>query len=217
MSDCSRFTPELTRYLLDGGELAPGALAHVRDCVECRATIRRAELLGDLLEDGAPAGEEIVVMPPAVADEVGLAVKRRRRLRIGLAVAVAAIAAASGYATSLMHARHPYAIWIVTMILFAGPLVIAAMAAGLDDAAPSPFYKRMKGRQLSGVCQGLSEAWRVPVWVVRMAFVGLIFAKGAGLILYLVLDVLLPIHPDDRPALLRFRISRWWKRRLAHG
>jgi len=114
-----------------------------------------------------------------------------------------------------LHVQHPYAAWGILMILIAGPLVLVATTAGVDAGGPAGVYKRMRGRQLSGICQGLSEATRVPVWIWRMAFVGLVFLKGAGLILYLLLDVVLPIHPDDRAGLLRFRIARWWRSRRA--
>lgn len=219
MSSCNRFAPALTRYLIEGGELPPEALDHLRHCADCAATVRRAELLGELLEhpvDEVPAITEAPLpLPPLVSEAVAASVRRRRRLRTAVAVSILAIALATAWATAFMHTRHPNAIWMIQMILFAGPLVLAATTAGLDDAAPSRVYKRMRGRQLSGVCQGLAEAYRIPVWIVRTSFFALIFLKGAGVVLYLLLDVLLPIHPDDRETLLRFRIGRWWKRRFA--
>ncbi len=215
MTSCTRLAPVLSRYLIEGGELSPDAIDHLRHCADCAATIRRAELLGELLEnpvdDVQPTVEE--PLPAVLSDEVAAAVDRRRRLRIALAISICAIALATAWATAFMHARRPYAIWTIQMILFAGPLVIAATTAGLDDAAPSRVYKRMRGRQLSGICKGLSEAYGIPVWVVRTSFFALIFLKGAGVVLYLLLDALLPIHPDDRPTLLRFRVARWWRQR----
>ena len=151
-----------------------------------------------------------------MTDEVIAAVRRRRLLRAGLAIAVAVIGVALWYlTTNATHVHHRFPVWGMLMILFTGPLVLAAMMAGIDAGGPGRLFKRMRGRQLSGVCQGLSEATRIPVWIWRMAFFGLIFFKGAGVILYLLLDLALPIHPDDRADLLRFRIARWWKSRRA--
>ena len=30
-------------------------------------------------------------------------------------------------------------------------------------------------------------------------------------LLYLLLDLAMPIHPEDRPHLLRHRLARWWR------
>jgi phage shock protein PspC (stress-responsive transcriptional regulator) len=218
-ASCSRSAEQLTRYLTEGGDLPHHFTEHVRQCSECGETLRRAQLLGELLErthDAQPGLAAPVALSLAVTDEVIAAVRRRRLLRAGLAMAIVVVGVASWYLTATaMHVHHRYAVWSVLMILFTGPLVLVAMMAGIDAGGAGRLFKRMRGRQLSGICQGLSEATRVPVWIWRMAFVGLIFFKGAGVILYLLLDVALPIHPDDRADLLRFRIARWWKSRRA--
>lgn len=218
-TSCSRTAEQLTRYLTDGGELPPDMIEHVRHCSECEETLLRAQLLGDLLERARH--EQRGLTPPlalsqAMTDEVIAAVRRRRLLRAGLAITIVIVGVALWYlTTTAMQVQHRYAVWSMLMILFTGPLVLAAMTAGIDAGGPGRLFKRLRGRQLSGICQGLSETTRVPVWVWRMAFVGLIFFKGAGVILYLLLDVALPIHPDERADLLRFRIARWWKSRRA--
>jgi phage shock protein PspC (stress-responsive transcriptional regulator) len=217
-ASCFRTAPQLTRYLTEGGELPPDLVEHLGHCGDCGETLRRARLLGELLDrtgDDRSAAAPRVPLSPAMTNEVIAAVRRRRLLRWGLAMAIVAIGFAAWYsAGAVLHVRHRYAVWSMMMVLFTGPLVLAAMTAGLD-AGPSRLYKRLRGHQLSGICQGLSEVTRIPVWILRMAFVALIFFKGAGVVLYLLLDVLLPIHPDDRVDLLRFRIARWWKSRRA--
>jgi phage shock protein PspC (stress-responsive transcriptional regulator) len=218
-ASCSRTAEQLTRYLTGGALPTAELIDHLGQCSECDELLRRAQLLGDLLArtpDEPPPAVVPVALSQAMTDEVIAAVRRRSRLRIGLAIAIAAIGIASWYlAGTAMHVHHPYAVWSILMILFAGPLVLVATTAGIDAGGPARLYRRMRGRQLSGICQGLSEATRVPVWIWRMAFVGLVFFKGTGLILYLLLDVVLPIHPDDRAGLLRFRIARWWRSRRA--
>jgi phage shock protein PspC (stress-responsive transcriptional regulator) len=218
-ASCSRSADQLIGYLTVGGELPPDLIEHVRDCSECGDTLRRAQLLGDLLEqtrDEQPAVAAPVALSQAMADEVAAAVRRRRLLRAGLVIAVVVIGAASWYfTTNALHVRHRYTVWSALMILFTGPLALVAMTAGIDAGGPGRLYKRIRGRELSGICRGLSEVTRVPVWIWRMVFVGLLFFRGAGLILYLLLDLILPIHPDDRPDLLRFKLARWWKSRKA--
>ena len=218
-ASCSRTADQLTRYLTEGGELPLDLSEHVRHCSKCGETLMRAQLLGDLLErarDEQAGLAAPVALSQAMTDEVIAAVRRRRLLRAGLAIAFVVIGIASWYlTTTAMHVHHRYAVWSMLMTLFTGPLLLVAMTAGIDAGGPGRLFKRIRGRQLSGICQGLSEATRIPVWIWRMAFVGLIFLKGAGVILYLLLDVALPIHPDDRADLLRFRIARWWKSRRA--
>jgi phage shock protein PspC (stress-responsive transcriptional regulator) len=216
-ASCSRSAEQLTRYLSEGGELPPELIEHVRHCSDCGETLRRAQLLGELLErtrDEQPRLAAPAALSQVMTHEVIAAVRRRRRLRAGLAIAIAVIGVASWYLTATaMHVHHRYALWSMLMILFTGPLVLVAMTAGIDAGGAGRLVKRIRGRQLSGICQGLSEATQVSVWIWRMAFVGFIFFKGAGVILYLLLDVALPVHPDDGADLLRFRVARWWKRR----
>ena len=62
---CSRIAAQLTRYLTEGGELPPELIEHVSHCSECGQTLRRAQLLGDLLErtrDEQPAVAAPVVL-----------------------------------------------------------------------------------------------------------------------------------------------------------
>jgi phage shock protein PspC (stress-responsive transcriptional regulator) len=67
------------------------------------------------------------------------------------------------------------------------------------------------------VCAGIAEKTRVPVALIRLAFLALLFAKLFGIVLYLVLDMLMEVHTDDRASLLRFRIRRWWSSRFGAG
>ncbi len=52
--------------------------------------------------------------------------------------------------------------------------------------------RRGSDRMVAGVCSGLAHYFQVdPLWI-RLAFVALTFAGGAGIILYLILWVLMP-------------------------
>ena len=215
--DCTNTMSGLTRYLNDSTPLDEAQLAHLAVCPQCQAALDRANSLSAMLAEGEPTppvAAHAAPTPPGVAEEVARSVRRRRLIRIGLAIAIAAIGiATSGWLRIADYTpKHPVAIWVMLMILFGGPLLVAAMAVGAD-AGPGRFHKRMRNRQLSGVCQGLAEASSIPVWIIRMAFVALIFFNGIGIAAYLILDVVLTIHPDDREQLLRFRIARWWRSR----
>ena len=65
--------------------------------------------------------------------------------------------------------------------------------------------------QLSGVCMGLAERTGWPVTTFRVIFLALFFAKGFGMILYVLFDLAMPVHPADRQYLLRFRVARAWR------
>jgi phage shock protein PspC (stress-responsive transcriptional regulator) len=83
------------------------------------------------------------------------------------------------------------------------------------------LYKRLKRQWLFGVCQGLAEASGLSVWVLRAAVIVLLFGGKIGLTiavaLYLLLDMSLQVHPEDRRFLLRFRFKRWRENRVTQG
>ena len=78
------------------------------------------------------------------------------------------------------------------------------------------LYKRLgPGRMLGGVALGLAEATKLNVSVIRLLFFALFFFDGVGLIIYVLLVVFMPVHPDDRQHLLRFKLRRWMRRSSA--
>jgi phage shock protein PspC (stress-responsive transcriptional regulator) len=219
-------TRYISRYLSSEESIPEEHLQHISSCASCGAIAQRATelsaMLDSTLQNGTREAEELAPtdtpssreLSAAAASEVIVAHRRRRAWRIGTAAAVVIIAVLTSVAAASMpQLRHRTAVWWMMMILFAGPIVLAFMTAGLESVSASRLYKQLRGRELSGVCRGLASASGIPVWFVRMIFVSLVFLKGIGLIAYLLLDVLLPIHPDERAQLLRFRLMRWWERR----
>lgn len=93
-------------------------------------------------------------------------------------------------------------------------MLTAALVGFLPGRAGLPYKRLGAGRQLSGVCTGIAEKTGVPVSIIRLAFIVLVLAKLSGFVLYIVLDLLMEVHPDDRASLLRFRIRRWWDARF---
>jgi phage shock protein PspC (stress-responsive transcriptional regulator) len=100
--------------------------------------------------------------------------------------------------------------WVVVLWM-----LTAAVAGYLPASAGLPYKRLRKGYMLSGICLGIAERTKVPVGVIRLAFLVLAFAKMSGVLLYVVLDLLMQVHPDDRATLLRFRLRRWWSGRVA--
>lgn len=218
MSDhnCSTTINALLDYLRNGTPLSAEVEDELRHCDDCTALVRRAQHLGALLDD-APEPALADAQTAALAQSAESEVLHRRRRRIFItALAVFIISIAAGIATATRAPlHHPVAIGVIVSFLLGGPMLL--LLAAIRSMSPGKIFKRLEGRELSGVCRGLSEASGVPVWVLRTAFVALVFAKGAGLILYLLLDLIMPIHPADRANLLRFRIARWWAIHFGHG
>ncbi len=62
--------------------------------------------------------------------------------------------------------------------------------------APPRALRPTSGRAVAGVCRGLAEHLRLPVWGVRAAFIVLALAGGIGLVLYAAFWAVLPLAPD---------------------
>jgi phage shock protein PspC (stress-responsive transcriptional regulator) len=66
-------------------------------------------------------------------------------------------------------------------------------SSGVDGpTAPRKLYKQPIGAKLSGVCSGLAEYFGADVVLVRIIFLVLALVGGAGLIAYLILELLMP-------------------------
>ncbi len=62
--------------------------------------------------------------------------------------------------------------------------------------APPRAVRPIRGRVVAGVAAGLAQNLRLPVWVVRVAFVVLAFG-GIGLVLYAAFWAVLPLDVDS--------------------
>lgn len=72
------------------------------------------------------------------------------------------------------------------------------------------LYKRMcPGYQLSGVCLGLAQYTHTSVSMWRLGFVLGFFV--ATPLIYVLLTLIMPVHPDDNAELLHVRLARWWR------
>ncbi len=75
-------------------------------------------------------------------------------------------------------------------------------AAGASADGPRRLYRVLEGRQLSGVCNGLGIYFNLDPTLVRLGFVALTLAWGAGILLYLVMAIVIPVAetPEQKAA-----------------
>ena len=84
----------------------------------------------------------------------------------------------------------------------ATPSSAAVSAPAADQTAPRRLYRRSGGRVLAGVARGLADHLGVDVLYVRLAFVVLAAASGAGVVAYGLFWVFAPQDPfeEARPS-----------------
>jgi phage shock protein PspC (stress-responsive transcriptional regulator) len=209
IADCSAALESLRRTLElpEGEDLDAVARLHLEGCVACRARLAAAmAALGD--EPSSPPAD---AARPEAAARAGY--RRRlglRALRLGLALAGAALLGLAAAGTFSAEGS-----LTVVVVVALGAVAGLAMALARLPGRLGLFKRLRPGRQISGVCLGLAERTGTPVVAWRAAFLVLLLAKGWGLWLYLLLDLAMPVHPEDRPGLLRYRLGRWWRGRWA--
>jgi len=60
------------------------------------------------------------------------------------------------------------------------------------------LYRSQKDKIIAGVCGGIAEHFNIdPVWV-RLVAALLVFARGIGILLYIVLWVVMPKNPEQK-------------------
>jgi phage shock protein PspC (stress-responsive transcriptional regulator) len=69
----------------------------------------------------------------------------------------------------------------------------------LHPIAEDGWHRDHAGRRIAGVAAAIAATTRVPVYMVRAAFVVLTFVHFAGPILYAALWVTMPESPEDEP------------------
>jgi phage shock protein PspC (stress-responsive transcriptional regulator) len=213
----------LIRFLAEGEPPPAEWLAHARGCDACRAAVASTERLFQLLaEMGEPPDDgegDVSAMAAAVAGAAAARFRRRLRARL-----IASLLLAGALAVVFWRAAAPYKhqLGVTLMLTFAvaSPGILAFMQLRSSSGRPRRLYKRLARKVFSGVCRGLSEAYGIPVWIPRLLFLALTALPYRGVFpalkyvapaIYLVLDLVLPIRPEDHERLLRFRIRRWWR------
>jgi phage shock protein PspC (stress-responsive transcriptional regulator) len=220
--NCTEAVAALVASLESGTEMSDEQRAHIRTCERCRELLDSAKQFQTLL---AGNGIEPPPLDPTLAAAEEEVRRRTERRAIGICAGILLIlgaAVAWMLVTSGSLARGE-AILVVGVSLLIGLLMMTPVFLLLyfvrrSKGGKARLYKRLKkGRELSGVCLGIAEATQLNVSLVRSVFVLLLFFKGAGFWLYLILDLAMPVHPEDRQHMLRFKLRRWFQRRMGHA
>jgi phage shock protein PspC (stress-responsive transcriptional regulator) len=217
---CKEAMSALVNVVEHGGAVPEEQREHIKHCARCRELLDSAEQF--------QAGESETIQEPNVdeqrlTDEVR-GVRHRDVLRRILGAALFAAPTIGALTFWLVMSRNPSpreiaAVMAASLVAIVIPvLIFYFLFAALRDRYGNRIYKRLgPGRQLAGVCFGLSEATGVSVVILRLIFFVLLFVKGLGFWLYIALYLAMPVHPDDRQHLLRFKLRRAWQRRLSHA
>lgn len=217
---CKEAMGAVAEAIARGGEIPAEQREHLRSCERCRELLDSATQFDSALDEDVAAPR---VDDTRITREVRALRLREVMRRTGIA-AVLAIVITGAFA---MAVRGPEDLAVseiigivafVTLIAVIPLLLFYALLAALRDRHGNRICKRLgPGRQISGVCLGLSEATGVSPALLRLAFIALAFVNGIGIWLYILLDLAMPVHPDDRQHLLRFKLRRAWQRRFAHA
>ncbi|HEX2123271.1 MAG TPA: PspC domain-containing protein [Thermoanaerobaculia bacterium] len=214
--NCREAVAALVASIENGDTLTPEQRKHLKECERCRALFDSAKHFD---ASAAEPLREPALDEAAIATEVKQ-LRRREFFRRAWAAALVAMLITAALTVTLgsiedIQARDIVIVGLAAALAAAVPvLIFYAVLISLRDRNGNRIHKRLKkGRAVSGVCLGLSEATGAPVNLLRLAFIALTFIKGVGLLLYIVLDLAMPVHPDDRQHLLRFKIRRWFQRR----
>jgi phage shock protein C len=61
------------------------------------------------------------------------------------------------------------------------------------------LYRSQSDVMIAGICSGLADYLGIDPTVVRLIFVVLLFAGLGGLWLYIILWIIMPLEPGERP------------------
>lgn len=215
--NCNEAVAALVASLENGTPMTDEQRTHIQTCERCRELLHSAKQFQNEL-----AGNGIEVPPVdatlAAAEEETRRSQRRRAVRafIGLFAVVSALIFVLPGATVQERLMILAATMVISALLAIPIVLVMKLARGNGK---QKLYRRLKpGHMIAGVCLGISEATNVNVTLLRLIFVAvLLIGKGVGFWLYLLFDLAMPVHPDDRQYMLRFRLRRWWERRTAHA
>jgi phage shock protein PspC (stress-responsive transcriptional regulator) len=207
--NCQEFLEGFAR-----GEITAAVREHVRTCSRCH------ELINALSQDAvsSPAVDASTVAAEAEVARVRKNIVIRRIVLIAIVVGVflslLLITTSTRSGLSLTQGLAITGAAVFIAILVAAPLLLLfEVVASARTRTGRVFYQRLKpGHLISGVCLGIAEATNVSVTMVRLAFLALFLLKGLGLVVYIVCALAMPVHPDDRQYLLRFRMARAFRR-----
>lgn len=221
---CADVIDRLTAALRNGDDISAEDLRHVATCPDCKRVLAAAVQLEDEFEAARPADrdDERLARVTREAESV-LRARRWRRVAFTTLGTFAALIPWLMLPKGLpADVARTYLILQVLGALVGLGAVGSLVVDGLNAKSGSvKLYKRLRQQWLFGVCRGMAEASGLSVWVLRAVFILLLFCGKIGwaiaVPLYLLLDMSLQVHPEDRRLLLRFKFKRWRENRVMHG
>jgi phage shock protein PspC (stress-responsive transcriptional regulator) len=203
----------LVASLEQGTTLTGEQREHIRTCPRCREMLDSAKHV--------PRVEPHDVAINAAVTAAEKEVHRKRfwhSVRVFLGVTVVVAAAFATFAMLWGQVPALEALFFTGVGLLIALLVVTPLLLLVWYVRSHRLYRRLRtGRMLSGVCLGLAEASKLDVRLLRIIFLVLVLFDGAGFWLYVLLVLAMPVHPDDRQYLLRFKLRRWLNRRSSHA
>jgi phage shock protein PspC (stress-responsive transcriptional regulator) len=199
------------RAMINGmNEPGPEIISHWKDCPQCRNIMRKVMQDLEILvtSTDVPVSAEVTeAMLQKSENEIHH--KQKRRLLLLSIVALVLLLVP-------IVLRHTGIIpdgWILAIVVGTTILTLSALLLAVARLPRKwELYRRLgKGRELGGVCIGLAERTQTSAVIWRFVFFVLAITGGYGITLYLLLFLAMPVHPDDRQYLLRFRLARWWR------
>lgn len=224
--NCTDAVAALVASLEKGTRMTDQQREHISSCERCRALLDSAKEFQSALEGNgieAPRVEEAL----AAAEGEAQRVRVRRMMRVTIGVMAVIVVGTLLMLVPLNQSLRPAEVLLAgglgLLIAVGFAIPVIAIILLVRRTGRHRIYKRLgPGRMLSGVCMGIAETTNVNLTLVRLGFLVLLFVGGGiGFWLYVLLDLAMPVHPDDRQYLLRFRLRRRWenwsKRRSAHA
>lgn len=208
---CTDAIEGLRAMLAGTAEPGPDVVAHWRSCPRCAAVLQKALQGLEALEATPDLPEPDEAMVAAIQEEARIQNRRRNLALAGLGLLVIL----AFCALLLIAAIIPELAILLGAILLPLSLVVIYLRIGRRPQSWNLYRRLGKGRQLGGVCLGLAErtGTRASHW--RLAAVVAFLLGMPAFQLYVLMLILMPVHPDDREFLLRFQLRRWWARH--HG
>lgn len=208
--NCNDAMAALVASLEEGTTLNEEQREHIRTCPRCRTMLASAK------EALRAEPHEVAIDGAVAAAEKEVHRKRFwRGVRVLLGVLLVAAAASATLAVQVAGVPLAEAFFFTGVGLMVALLVVVPVLLLVWFVRGHHLHRRLgAGRMLAGVCLGLSEASKLDVRLLRIIFFVLLLFDGAGFWLYILLTLAMPVHPDDRQHLLRFRVRRWWRRTM---
>jgi phage shock protein C len=60
------------------------------------------------------------------------------------------------------------------------------------------LYRSQKEKMIAGVCSGIADYFDIDPTLVRLIFIVFTFIKGAGVLIYIIMAIIVPVEPEEK-------------------